>query len=161
MNNKNDIGCLMLRYQNFLTASWEIAFPDSELTDFKDDLKDDWLEANWELIVESHFNMGNERVNLSRYGAGAAGKFDRVFIENAQETHEVKCFSNKNNVLFDVVDGVNIAVPAEGFTFRRFVTIKNGWYFQETPFDMIQINELDDAVFSVGQIDFRLSPAVV
>lgn len=156
MNNKNDIGFLMLRYQKFLTSSWDKVFQDSEDTD----LKDDWLEANWELIVESHFNLGNERVNLSRYGAGAAGKFDRVFIENAQETHEVKCFSNKNNVLFDVVDGVNIAVPTEGFTFRRFVTIKDGWYFQEPPFDMIQINELDDAVFSVGQIDFRLSPEI-
>lgn len=78
MNNKNDIGFLMQRYQKFLTASRYIAFLNSEDTD----LKDDWLEANWELIVESHFNLGNKRVNLSLYGAGAERKIDRGIYRN-------------------------------------------------------------------------------
>jgi hypothetical protein len=160
ISDKNVIGCLMIRYQNFLTASWEIVFSEVEDTDLQNDLKDDWLEVNWELIVESYFNMGQQRINLSCYGAGAAGKFDRVFIENAETTHDVKCFSNKNNELYDVVDGVNVSVPEEGFTFRRFVTIRDGLYVQGAPFDMVQVNELNDTVFPVGQIEFRLSEVV-
>lgn len=160
MSNENIIGYLMLRYQKFLTASWDIVFSDCEDTDFNNDLKDDWLEANWELIVESYFNVGRERINLSRYGAGAAGRFDRVFIEGAQDTHEVKCFAYKNNALFNVIDGINIVVPDEGFTFRRFVSIQDGWYVQAVPFNMVQVNELEDAVFTVEQIDFRLSAVI-
>ncbi|VEF26714.1 Uncharacterised protein [Shewanella baltica] len=160
MSNENVIGCLMLRYQKFLIASWDIVFPNFEDTDFQNDLKDDWLEVNWELIVESHFNVGKERINLSRYGAGAAGRFDRVFIEGAQETHEVKCFADKNNTLFNIVDGINIVVPKEGFTFRRFVSIQDGWYVQAVPFNMVQVNELEDAVFTIEQIDFRLSAVI-
>jgi hypothetical protein len=160
LSNENDIGYLMLRYQKFLAATWEIVFPNVEATYHQSDLIDDWLEVNWELIVESHFNVGQERVNLSCYGAGAAGKFDRAFIEGAETTHDVKCFPNNNNELFDVIDGINIAVPEDGFTFRRFVTIQDAWYVQNAPFDMVQVKELNNAVFSLEQVEFRLCQCV-
>lgn len=51
-------------------------------------------------------------------------------------------------------------LPKEGFTFRRFVSIQDGWYVQAVPFNMVQVNELEDAVFTIEQIDFRLSAVI-
>ncbi|MFB2777477.1 hypothetical protein [Shewanella xiamenensis] len=144
---------LLIKYQKFINSAWDVVFSDID----DDDLQDDWLEANWELIVESQLQAGNKRVNISRYGSGASGSSDRIFIENASVTHDIKCFSSGNGSLYDLIDRVEVDVPENGFTFRRFVSVDDDWYYQQAPFDMVQVCELENAVFLLDQLKFKLS----
>ncbi|ABX49202.1 hypothetical protein Sbal195_2032 [Shewanella baltica OS195] len=152
MNDDLYLHSLLIKYQSFINSAWDIVFADIN----DNDLQDDWLEANWELIVESQLQAGDKRVNISRYGSGASGNSDRIFIENAPVTHDVKCFPSGSDSLYDLIDRVEVDVPENGFTFRRFVTVDNDWYYQQAPFNLVQVCELENAVFILDQLKFKL-----
>lgn len=151
-----DIDFLVRKYQRFLIASWDIVLSDS----YDEDLKCDWLQVNWELIVESRLNFlmkgSEERINLFHYGDGAAGEFDRVFIESAKSSHEVRCFPKNGNSFYDLVDQADVVIPNDGFSLYQFVSFKEGWFFQEPPFESVQVREMENAVFSVDEVEFKL-----
>lgn len=142
-------------FNQFLKSSWQHIEP--QFT-YDDELKNDWLQVNWELLVESALKSdGKNRVNLHCYGDGAEGKSDRVFLPDATITHEIKCRPIRGFQCYDYISQQYIEFLRAGFTFYRFVTINDsGDYIELLPFNMVQFIELPHSAFLIKDIKFQV-----
>ena len=109
--------------------------------------KDDWLQANWELIVERQ--LGSSDTYLEVYGDGADcnDTSSRVLFPNENATHNLILKpKNKDNV-YDILGEIYIDNKDNDIIFQKFVTIKeDGWYYEEPPFDMVEALYRDEII---------------
>lgn len=151
----NELVIVIERFRQLLQAGWGVI---SQQFDLDEDLKHDWLQVNWELIVEGALTDRRRSVRLLSYGDGAEGISDRIFLSGMSATHEVKCFAKTGLPLKDHLNETTLSIPDEGFTFYRFVSLnKSGWYVETPPFDMVQVHELTDSVLRYEDLRFELS----
>lgn len=132
-----NLNFLLSTFQSFLSNSWatvETAFSG----EYGETKKADWLQANWELLVED--GLADNSIVLLIYGDGAdigAGASSRVTFPDLGETHHITVLSNKNAEL-DLLNDQLIDYSKGELIFDRLVAIKNdGWYYEEHPFDKI------------------------
>ena len=118
-----DITHLIAGFRKFVQGCWE-SLP-AEIRKNQNFELDDWLQANWELLVEtSLYNTLFETVSLQVYGHGADlnGESSRVLFPDLQQTHSVK------------VNGY--------YDFDALGTLtKDNIFIQDMPFDYIQTHD--------------------
>ncbi len=141
-------------FRELLNAMWEEM---SNLIGEVDDnyLLDDWKQANWELIVEGSTDTF---IFLQPYGSGADyyGDSSRILRPESLPTHEVHCFCSQP--LKDRLTGKLISLPDTGFPFELFVTMRDGWYYEEPPFDcLLVINNKEEIVIGLDEVGFALT----
>ncbi|MBL7134413.1 MAG: hypothetical protein ISS78_09980 [Phycisphaerae bacterium] len=124
-----------------------------------EELLNDWKQANWELIVEGGVFPEGGRF-LVPYGEGADyyGASSRVFRPEAVSTHAVFCLARRNTK--DCITGSLALLPAGGLPLEYFVTIREGWYYEQPPFDCVLV-VLDgrEVVLQLADVQFDLNPA--
>ena len=151
----SDVAKLIENYRSLLNSFWEKAVEVSKHAGGRDWLND-WKEANWELIVEGELAFDSSVVLLP-YGEGAdyCGGSSRVFRPDALPTHAINCVSNEQ--VCDLLMKEPVAFPAGGFQLDSLVTMRDGWYYEEPPFDCVLVL-IDDQqlVFSSGSVRFEL-----
>src|SRR4051812_18770283 len=83
---------LVREFANFLSSSWNSASISLSSDESYDDLLADWLQANWEILVEAPLFPGGAGF-LEPYGDGAEcnGDSSRVYNVAAVPTHRVLC----------------------------------------------------------------------
>ncbi|MCD4652498.1 hypothetical protein K8T06_01020 [bacterium] len=152
MGRLND---LTMIFQKLLNSMWGKMVEISEVSD-PDSLLDDWKQANWELIVESKLSA-NHTIYLQPYGNGADyyGNSSRILCPEGLPTHAVNCVSDQP--LNDRITGDLIHFPDNGLPFECLVTMRDGWYYEEPPFDSILII-INGVEFVVGfeEVNFIL-----
>ena len=101
-------------------------------------LVSDWKQFNWELIVENNLFQG-ENFFLEPYGEGADyyGYSSRILLPDALPTHAIYCHCE--NEVTDLLTGNSVTSPSEGYLLECFVAIRDGWYYEEPPFDCVLI----------------------
>jgi len=97
-----------------------------------------WLQANWELLVESAF-PAEQGVFLEVYGDGADcnGESSRVLYPDKLPNYSVYCQLKENEVGIDRISNEEVVFSEKGMPFDRFVAIEKGWYFERPPFDHV------------------------
>lgn len=133
-------------YVSLLCSYWS-RVKNLENLDATESFKDDWLQANWELIVERQ--LGDANLYLEVYGDGADcnGASSRVLFPNKQATHNIILKSNNEDKIYDFLGEVYIDDRIEKIVFQRFVTIKeDGWYYEEPSFDMVEALYKDETI---------------
>ena len=117
--------------------------------------KDDWLQANWELIVEGF--LGDSDFVLLQYGDGADvyGTSSRVLFPDRAYNHLFICCPRPGEPVRDCLGGHMINSQANEIVFDRFVSMgDDGWYHETPPFDMILGNHAGkDVVVKFGCVD--------
>ncbi len=110
----------------------------------------DWLQANWETIVEASIapHLG---VRLEIYGDGADcnERSSRVWRPQDVTTHQVVCVSP--NGLFDALTGT--AVTA-GLPLDRFCTLHDSYPQERPPFDLAQLQSDELSLVAVADLRF-------
>lgn len=144
------------KFSNFLNLSWNAVEETFQGLD-EQDMKDDWFQANWELLVERGLGVG---VFLEVYGNGADcyGASSRITFNEELPTHSIVCRSKYNRPLVDLLNKKNLEDSDEFPIFDRLVTITdNGWYIENTPFDKALCFLGDDEVIlNLDDISFFL-----
>jgi hypothetical protein len=152
-------------FQKLLDVMWEdVQELDSTVTHGSYAL--DWIQGNWENIVESAITYqseyGGEQVFLVVYGEGAdfyAGS-SRILEPSASATHAVCCRPKTGEVLYNAVTRERIECPPEGLPVDRFVSFANGWYFHAPPFDHLLLQPASaDVVVDLTTVEFSLNTA--
>lgn len=123
----------------------------------------DWLQANWEVIVEGavsmHPDYGMQPVFLQVYGEGADyyGSSSRILEPKVTPTHYLRCFPEHGQECRDKLTGEGVESPEEGFSFEEFVSWDGSWFFREPPFDHVvaSIGE-SEAVLPCDGLRFEL-----
>ena len=133
-------------YANLLCLYWS-AVKKLESSDTTESFKNDWLQANWELIVERQ--LGGFDLYLEAYGDGADcnGESSRVLFPKKQATHNIILSPKNEDKIYGFLGEGDIDNTFGEVIFQRFVTIKeNGWYYEEPPFDMIEAFYRDQVI---------------
>ncbi len=146
-------------FRDFLTSSWPWLTALSALS-FKSGLDlDDWLQANWEILVEAAL-CATPVEFLSVYGDGADcnGASSRVWMPDAPPTHEIHCAARLRDTARNELDD-DLITPKE-WEFSKFVSFNNSQYDQSPPFDHVLLEKgerlavvrLDDVLFQLRHL---------
>ena len=125
---------IIMRFRDFISNNWEfISVLDAR--DESDALRIDWLQANWEMIVEQQLQI--PPIILEVYGDGADnGKSSRIQSAEQLPTHRVICEPLRGSTYFDLLKDTSVDAGSDKLWFDRFVNFgKDGWYYEEPPFE--------------------------
>lgn len=145
-------------FQSFLLESWDSAQKFLGEQEETVGLLDDWLQANWELLVEAAVCVGPGQF-LEFYGEGADcnGASGRVWMPDAVATHRICCVAKDGAAVLDVLTAEPIAMNR--WAFGQLVNWDGEKYGQGKPFDHVLLDSEDGiAVVPCADIAFEVGP---
>ena len=146
---------IIKHFPGFLNASWNCVIPllsERAYTSNEDSIND-WMQANWELLVERKILPLNEYLEVYGDGADFNGVSSRITDMNRIATYylSVSIYTG-----LDLL--TNEKVNNSIFLFEKFVGFKAGFYTIAPPFQYVL--ELDnnnvERVFHIESTNFEL-----
>jgi len=125
--------------------------------------RNDWLEANWEILVEGPVGQAvKSLVYLEIYGDGADANDpnSRILYPEAQPTHRIVARLVAGSTVQDQLSKQMIEEPTAGFPVDRFVSMgDDGWFYERLPFDMF-LSEVSaqEITIPVDKVAFWVEP---
>ncbi len=145
MTHDKTVNKVVIGFRKFLTVSWEsfLKHMDSATEETREDLINDWLQMNWEVLVERIICSPSEYIEEYWNGAEINGISGRVTHPDASATHRIICKSKEGLLVKDQFSGE--LINPSFFTFEKFVSKGNNKYLDTIPFDHVLLakdNEL-------------------
>ena len=148
------------KFASFLSKSFNTILPLLKNRIYTDDESSiaDWMQANWEVLVESNVLSYNERLEVYAAGADFNGASSRITFPDAYPTHKV-LVKPKNEETFDYLNKEKFRL--QNCRFEELVSMKKGFYHIEPNFDYVLITDdktervlkLDDVYFELGNVE--------
>lgn len=142
-------------FASFLNESWSIT---SKLLQNKNNENsiNDWLQANWELLIEQNVLATNEYLEIYGEGADLHGASSRMTDPSALPTHRIVLKSKHDPDVFDILN--NERIYLENLTFDKIVGFKNGFYVYEPEFKYLLVTDSagSERVISLDDVEFEL-----
>lgn len=146
-----EISFLIAQFRALLITSLPIieALMDEDI-DITGTLADDWIEANWELLIESYlFKVAAKRCYVQTYGEAAElyPFSSRAFYPEQETTHKILCLPKNTDFVFDYNLNQNIKLTKDvDFYFEEFVTMDTSIFegkikkmsFASEPYDYVE-----------------------
>jgi len=143
-------------FADFLNLTWITVDPLTSGRDYTSDesSKSDWVQANWELLVERKVLPLNNYLDVYGEGADFNGSSSRITDVDSYPTFSV-C------VIVDNADDVlnNQGIYNSKYFFDRFVGFVNGFYVDSSPFEYVLIHDDStgmERVFFISDVKFEL-----
>lgn len=146
-------------FVDFLNSSWTIVYQlllNRDYTSNEDSIND-WLQANWELLVERKVLKVNEYLEVYGEGADYNGISSRITGSEALPNFKVIVKTKNGNSILDVLN--NEQVRFENVTFNKIVGFKSGFYTLEPEFKYVLITDDNlelERVVAISDIEFEL-----
>jgi len=138
-------------FRQLLDVAWPLILPLSD-ADKTGSFIDDWLQSNWERIVEASIDpeLG---ITVQAYGEGADCNIrsSRVWKPDAQPTAFVVGRYVGNEGLINIIDGRPVECRLE---VRHFCAIRNGWPVIDQPFDHMVVESAEIVVVPVRDLRY-------
>lgn len=137
------ISYLIQNFRNFMITSWPCLsnlFYELDWDKFPYFI-DDWIQANWEFLVEQQILEDNQF--LHPYG-GLSSSNCRITNKNVEMTHQVFCMQKTQ-------------IRDKKYLFLSFVTKDDNGYKVEPPFDYVYVKDIENGrliVLPFEQLDF-------
>jgi hypothetical protein len=131
MTTTESIDAVVRRFARLLAAAWSEVLDASRLSTTGSFLQD-WLQANWEIMVEASLEPG---VFLEVYGEGADcnERSSRVYRPDGTATHAVVCLPRLGaGTAQDILGGRHVAFTDAGLSMEAFVSREGTWYAAKT-----------------------------
>ncbi len=153
---------VMQAFSRFLSASWEVvcevasSLEQVEGTEFTSD----WVQANWEVLVETPFReiVGFGAAFLEPYGEGAECNetSSRVWKPEALPTHRIVCLPHERAALLDLLTDRVLEVTRGPLIFDHFaVKSEREWHEEAPPFDCaLAYHDDQEVLLRLDQISF-------
>lgn len=142
-------------FADYLNASWHIVYPllmDRFYTTDEGSIND-WLQANWEILVEKKVLKQNDYLEIYGEGADFFGASSRMTDIEALPTFVVKIIINEA-IVKDILN--NEIISKAEFSFDKLVGFKNGFYTNEPPFNYVLIQDDDEGIERVFPLDITI-----
>lgn len=155
-----DIDKAIRIFSEFLNSCWENVLPSLENRTYttNESSINDWLQANWELLVERKVLPLNEYLEIYGEGADFNGGSSRITDIQSIPQYSIKVIS----CCSDLVDLLNnTEVGNSELTFERLVGFENGFYIDNSPFNYVLTQDESsgiERVFSIEKVKFELKP---
>ena len=137
----------MLNFSLFLNQCWEIAewfLKRNTSTNFD---YDDWLQANWEILVETKICEPNQFLQFYGEGGNCYDEFSRITYYQKLPTHKIICELTEAST-FDFYNNKEVK-KLDSYTFNSFLNISNTVAYYKPPFDYVELehDELEDKLW--------------
>jgi hypothetical protein len=138
-------------FREILSAGWPAAKRIS-LEDTTGSFLDDWMQANWEMVVEASIPPVLN-VILEPYGAGADCNLgsSRIWRPNVLPTSPVFIRYIGNEPLMNVIDDLEITGQ---LILDYFCTLEDAWPAVDLPFDYVSVQSETPVVVPVDQLRY-------
>ena len=161
MTAKPDIDAAVRAFATLLACSWssiEVAAKQVSTGSYVQD----WMQTNWEMIVEGSLPPGEVFLEVYGEGADCNDSSSRVYRPDALPTHAVVCTAPKRaGFVEDLLNHEQLTLGAEGLPLEEFVTMDEGWFARKPPFDCVLLDdEGRERVVSAKAVRFGLGPAI-
>lgn len=146
-------------FVGFLNSSWIIVSQlllNRDYTSNEDSIND-WLQANWELLVERKILKVNEYLEVYGDGGDYNGASSRITDPDALPNFKVIVKTKNSNSILDILN--NEQVRFEKAIFDKIVGFKNGFYTLEPEFKYVLITDDNlglERVIAIDDIEFEL-----
>lgn len=143
-------------FSDFLNSTWHIVKPllsDRSYTT-AEDAENDWLQANWELLIERKVLSLNSYLEVYGSGGDYNGESSRITDFKALPTYRVDVLVKQGNDLLN-----KIQIKNQKFHFDRLVGYKDGFYINDRPFNYVLAYDpetLIERVFPLDDVTFIL-----
>lgn len=136
---KVDVTGQILKFREFLLDSWSCLDSLMANHDWDEDVNfmDDWIQINWEFLVERQLLQENER--LKPYSSFFPES--RITYPSSKTTHLIVCSQKENKNLFDYAKGQPII--HKELVFSGFVNKMNPGFGCYPPFNYVTGFTLD------------------
>ena len=147
-------------FVDFLNSSWLVVYPLLVKRNYtsNEESINDWLQANWELLVERKVLNINEYLEVYGDGADYHGASSRITDIEALTTFRVIVNPKKNiNIIHDILNDEYVKI--ENVTFSKIVGFEKGFYLIEPEFKYVLITDDvlgKERVVALGDIEFGL-----
>ena len=145
---------IVRNFQQFLEASWQ-SVERIPLTEEGEHLRLDWLQANWEILVEAVIQPDGTSC-LDFYGEGAEcnGASSRVWKPDAEATHRICCVPKDGSEVTNLVTGRSIE-PQDLDFFGFGNPDKERRLILHPPFNVVVLSDSEGIDFIVRLEDVR------
>lgn len=149
-----NIDNVMRIFADFLDQSWgSVAKLIENTNEYSSVSIDDWLQCNWELLVERKVLAINEYFEV--YGAGAdfCGKYSRITDIESVETHYIEVLVNNS---IDILNKENIVKGI--FKFEQLVGFENDFYTNYPSFKYVLVKDKNniERVFLLEDVNLEV-----
>ena len=137
----HNVDNVMITFKLFLEKNFDII---NGLFDSNSELINDWLQANWELMVEAIlFPKSDKYLEVYGEGADCNPNSSRVWKPEILPTHAIFCVPKFGNSLFDLITKSSIN---QKLAFGNFVNWNGDDYQEKTPFNAILIEDFETQI---------------
>nr|WP_068893114.1 hypothetical protein [Pedobacter panaciterrae] len=146
-------------FSDFLNSSWAIGnqlLIDRNYTSNEDSLND-WLQSNWEFLVERKILKINDHLEVYGDGADFNGASSRITDPNAVANFKIKVISKNNKPVHDVLNEEEVTLVNADF--NKLIGFKNGFYIMESEFNFMLLDDKNistERVVRLNDIEFEL-----
>jgi len=146
-------------FSDFLNSSWPIVSQlliDRDYTSNEDSLND-WLQSNWEFLVERKILKLNDYLEVYGDGADFNGARSRITDPDAVANFKIKVISRNNKPVYDVLNEEEVTLVNTDFI--KLIGFKKGFYIMEPEFNFVLIDDRNtstERVVRLNDIEFEL-----
>ena len=156
----------ILRFARLAELCWtelQSAMP----PEYTDDLRCDWQQFHWELLVEWPLQLKVKGLTLEVYDGGAETDTSRICNPESAATHRICCRPRKNNHLSEMVGPSLVEFPGLGLPLDSFCGCEPGqWPRVEPPWNCVILSPREPEramtagehplVFPISELEFLL-----
>ena len=146
-------------FSDFLNSSWTIVnqlLIDRAYTSNENSLND-WLQSNWEFLVERKVLKINDYLEVYGNGADFNGTSSRITDPGAVANFKIKVISKNNKPVFDALNEEEVTLFNTDF--NKLIGFKNGFYIMEPEFNFVLLDDKNtntERVVGLNDIEFEL-----
>lgn len=146
-------------FSDFLNSSWPIVnhlLINRNYTSNEDSLND-WLQSNWEFLVERKILKINDYLEVYGNGADFNGASSRITDPNTVANFKIKVIPRNNTPVYDVLNGEEVTLVNTDF--NKLIGFKNGFYIMEPEFNYVLLDDKStgtERVVRLNDIQFEL-----
>jgi len=142
---------------DFLNHSWNAAMPVLRNRDYCSDESslNDWLQANWEFLVERAILKNGDYLEVYGEGADFNGASSRISDFKALPNFSIEVRQQGDDPITDKLNNEMVFVNDANFV--EFVSFREGFYHKEPIFDSVLLDDSGiERVVSINQVVFGL-----
>jgi hypothetical protein len=110
-----------------------------------DERTNDWLQANWEILVENTVLPSGEYLEVYGVGADVNDDSSRVCFPDKLPTHRIYCMSPNDAPVIDLLSQ-QLKHITRTMTFFGFVSWDQGYFRVSSPFDHVLLENGGDRI---------------
>lgn len=136
-----DLNMAIRYFAKFINESWDSVIPLLENRSYATNESSiaDWLQANWEILVERKVLKVNQYLDVYAEGADLNGSSSRITDLDALPNYIVKVQSRLGGEILDFLNNDKILITDADFL--ELVSFKDGFYRKEPKFEFVLLQD--------------------